>query len=155
MSILFQKIFAEKSGKKCVSILFQKIFGEKSGKKCVSILYQKILTEQEVKFPKKWRKCVSILYQKIFYEVINGKKCVSILYQKILGRNRCMKCVRIFCQYKSRPKSVVKNACVFLPTIRLTRQMSLIVCRKYSRILYQNLSTEKRGTKCVSIFYQP
>jgi len=33
--------------------------------------------------------------------------------------------------------------------------MSLIVCRKYSRILYQNLSSEKRGTKCVSIFYQP
>ena len=132
MSILFQKIFAEKSGKKCVSILFQKIFAEKSGKKCVSILYQKI-----------------------FYEVINGKKCVSILYQKILGRNRCMKCVRIFCQYKSRPKSVVKNACVFLPTIRLTTQMCPIVCRKYSRILYQNLSAKKRDTKCVSIFYQP
>ena len=53
MSILFQKIFAEKSGKKCVIILFQKIFGKKSGKKCVSILYQKILTEQEVKFQKK------------------------------------------------------------------------------------------------------
>ena len=129
----------------------------KSGKKCVSILYQKILTKQEVKFQKKWWKCVSILYQKIFCKVINGKKCVSILYEKILGRNRCMKCVRIFCQYKSRPKSVVKNACVFLrkPTIRLTAQMSLIVCRKYSHILYQNLPAEKRGTKCVSIFSQP
>jgi len=39
-----------------VSILFQKIFAEKSGKKCVSILYQKMLPEQEVKFQKKWEK---------------------------------------------------------------------------------------------------
>ena len=75
---------------------FVKIFAEKSGKKCMSILYQKILTEQEVKFQKKWGKCMSILYQKIFYELFNGKKCVSILYQKILGRNRCMKCICIY-----------------------------------------------------------
>ena len=65
------------------------------------------------KIPKKVGKMREYFVPKIFYEVINGKKCVSILYQKILCRNRCMKCVRIFCQYKSRPKAVVKNACAF------------------------------------------
>ena len=118
----------------------------------------KNIDQTRSKIPKKvgkMREYFTNLYQKKIYEVINinGKKCMSILYQKILGRNRCMKCVRIFCQYKSHPKSVVKNACVFLPTIRLTTQMSLIVCRKYSRILYRTLSAEKRGTKCVSILH--
>jgi len=32
---------------------------------------------------------------------------------------------------------------------------SLIVGIKYSRFLYQNISAENGGTKCVSIFYQP
>ena len=41
----------------------------------------------------------------------------------------------------------------FVPTIIQTTRMSLFVCRKYSRILYRNLSPEKRGTKCVSILY--
>ena len=76
------------------------------------------------------------------------------LYQKILGRNRCMKCVRIFCQYKSRPKAVVKNACAFWTRIYRPKNAVQNAWVFFTNNKTNSVNVSYRRLKVLTLLYQ-
>ena len=133
-----------------MSILWQKIMNWRSDKKCVRTFYQKILKKC---WPAKEVKNAWVFHTKKYFTIVVLVKnawvfCTIKYWAEIDVQN-----AYVFSVSKNISRKWYKMCEYFLPTIRLSMQMSLIICRKYSRILYRtlNLSVEKRGTKCVSI----